>query len=382
MPSTALSVLDLSPVPAGGTAADALRHTVDLARRVEQFGYRRYWVAEHHLAAGVASAAPVVLIGQVAAATSVLRVGSGAVLVGHRTALSVVEEFGTLATLHPGRIDLGIGRSGPPRADATRGPAAPTPPPVGARVVDGLLIPAPFSYAHLATAPRYALATALLHQPGTQPPAFAGQLDDILALLRGDYRDTEGLDAHAVPGEGADLQVWLLGSSGGESARLAGARGLPFAANYHVSPATVLDAVEAYRAAFRPSAALAEPYLVVSADVLVADTDAEAHRLGSPYGHWVRSIRSGDGAIPYPSPEQAAALPWSDADRQLVADRVDTRFVGAPETVAARLRTLRDVTGADELLITTITHDHADRVRSYQLLAKEWAQSGDTGRAR
>ncbi|MFY1584917.1 LLM class flavin-dependent oxidoreductase [Micromonospora sp. WMMD734] len=382
MPSTALSVLDLSPVPAGGTVADALRHTVDLARQVEQFGYRRYWVAEHHLAAGVASAAPAVLIGQVAAATSVLRVGSGALLVGHRTALSVVEEFGTLATLHPGRIDLGIGRSGPPRADAAREPAASVAPPAGARVVDGLLIPAPFSYAHLAAAPRYALATALLHQAGARPPGFAGQLDDILALLRGDYRDADGLDAHAVPGEGVDLQVWLLGSSGGESARLAGARGLPFAANYHVSPATVLDAVTAYRAAFRPSAVLAKPYLVVSADVVVADTDAEARRLATPYGHWVHSIRSGVGAIPYPSPEQAAALPWTDADRQLVADRLDTRFVGAPDTVAERLRTLRDVTDADELLVTTITHDHADRVRSYQLLAKEWAQSGDTGRAR
>lgn len=174
--------------------------------------------------------------------------------------------------------------------------------------------------------------------------------------------------------------MWLLGSSGGESAQLAGARGLPFAANYHVSPASVLDAVAAYRAAFRPSATLAEPYLVVSADVVVADTDAEARRLATPYGPWVRSIRSGAGAIPYPSPEQAAALPWTDADRQLVADRLDTRFVGAPETVAERLRTLRDVTGADELLVTTITHDHADRVRSYQLLAKEWAQSGDTRR--
>ncbi|MEU8082461.1 LLM class flavin-dependent oxidoreductase [Micromonospora sp. NPDC049101] len=372
MPSTPLSILDLSPVPAGATVTDALHNTVDLARRAEQSGYHRYWLAEHHLAAGVASSAPAVLIGQVAAATSVLRVGSGAVQVGHRTALSVVEEFGTLAALYPGRIDLGLGRSGQRRIEAAQAVAAPAPPPVPARVVDGLLIPPPFSYAQVLTSPRFALSTALLHQPGAQPPPFAEQVADVLALLRGDYTDADGLDAHAVPGEGTDLQVWLLGSSGGESAQLAGALGLPFAANYHVSPSSVLDAVAAYRAAFQPSATLAEPYVVVSADVVVAETDDAARRLAAPYGPWVRSIRSGEGAMPFPSPEQAAALPWSEDDRQLVADRVDTQFVGAPGTVAERLRTLRDVTAADELLVTTITHAHTDRVSSYELLAKEW----------
>ncbi|MEU7611773.1 LLM class flavin-dependent oxidoreductase [Micromonospora sp. NPDC049204] len=372
MPSTPLSILDLSPVPAGGTVTDALRNTVDLARRAEQSGYHRYWLAEHHLAAGVASSAPAVLIGQVAAATSVLRVGSGAVQVGHRTALSVVEEFGTLAALYPGRIDLGLGRSGQRRIEAARESAAPAPPPVAARLVDGLLIPPPFSYASVLASPRFALSTALLHQPGAQPPPFAEQVADVLALLRGDYRDADGLDAHAVPGEGSDLQVWLLGSSGGESAQLAGALGLPFAANYHVSPSSILDAVAAYRAAFQPSATLAEPYVVVSADVVVAETDDAARRLAAPYGPWVRSIRSGEGAMPFPSPEQAAALPWTDDDRDLVADRVDTQFVGSPQGVAERLRTLRDVTAADELLVTTITHAHADRVSSYELLAKEW----------
>ncbi|MFG1836879.1 LLM class flavin-dependent oxidoreductase [Micromonospora sp. NPDC049175] len=372
MPSTPLSILDLSPVPAGGTVTDALRNTVDLARRAEQSGYHRYWLAEHHLAAGVASSAPAVLIGQIAAATSVLRVGSGAVQVGHRTALSVVEEFGTLAALHPGRIDLGLGRSGQRRIEAARESAAPAPPPVAARVVDGLLIPPPFSYAQVLASPRFALSTALLHQPGAQPPPFAEQVADVLALLRGDYADADGLDAHAVPGEGTDLQVWLLGSSGGESAQLAGALGLPFAANYHVSPSSILDAVAAYRAAFQPSPTLAEPYVVVSADVVVAETDDTARRLAAPYGPWVRSIRSGEGAMPFPSPEQAAALPWTDDDRDLVADRVDTQFVGSPPTVVERLRTLRDVTAADELLVTTITHAHADRVSSYELLAKEW----------
>ncbi|GGO32217.1 LLM class flavin-dependent oxidoreductase [Micromonospora parathelypteridis] len=372
MSPTPLSILDLSPVPAGGTVTDALRNTVDLARRAEQSGYHRYWLAEHHLAAGVASSAPAVLIGQVAAATSVIRVGSGAVQVGHRTALSVVEEFGTLAALYPGRIDLGLGRSGQRRVEAAREIPAPTAPPVEAQVVDGLLIPPPFSYARVLASPRFALSSNLLHQPGAQPPPFAEQVADVLALLRGDYTDADGLDAHAVPGEGSDVQVWLLGSSGGESAQLAGALGLPFAANYHVSPSSVLDAVAAYRAAFQPSDAFAEPYVVVSADVVVAETDDAARRLAAPYGPWVRSIRSGDGAIPFPSPEQAAALPWTDDDRELVADRVDTQFVGSAATVVDQLRTLQDVTTADELLVTTITHAHADRVTSYELLAKEW----------
>ncbi|MFY1701770.1 MsnO8 family LLM class oxidoreductase [Micromonospora sp. WMMA1923] len=373
MSSTPLSVLDLSPVPAGGTVGEALRNTIDLARRAEQFGYRRYWFAEHHFAPGVASAAPTVLIGQVAAATRHIRVGSGAVQLGHQTALTVVEQFGTLDALYPGRIDLGLGRSGQRRAEAARELAADAPPTaVEARVVDGLLIPPPFSFAKILATPRAALQAALLQQPGAQPPAFAEQVGDLLALLRGDYRDADGLDAHATPGEGADVQVWLLGSSGGESARLAGGLGLPFAANYHVSPATVLDAVRAYRTAFRPSATLAEPYVVVSADVVVASDDATARHLATPYGLWVHSIRSGRGAIPFPSPEQAAAHTWTQEDADLVADRVDTQFTGSPRTVTRQLRTLRDVTGADELLITTITHAHADRVDSYELLAKEW----------
>jgi alkanesulfonate monooxygenase SsuD/methylene tetrahydromethanopterin reductase-like flavin-dependent oxidoreductase (luciferase family) len=373
MSSTPLSVLDLSPVPAGGTVGEALRNTIDLARRVEQFGYRRYWLAEHHFTPGIASAAPAVLIGQVAAATSHIRVGSGAVQLGHQTPLAVVEQFGTLDALYPGRIDLGLGRSGQRRAEALRELTAGTSSaPREATVVDGLLIPPPFSFATLLASPRAALHAALLQQPGAQSPAFAEQIGDLLALLRGDYRDAGGLDAHATPGEGADLQLWLLGSSGGESAQLAGELGLPFAANYHVSPATVLDAVAAYRAAFRPSATLAEPYVTVSADVVVAPDDATARRLAAPYGLWVRSIRRGDGAMPFPSPEQAAAHPWTQEDLDLVADRVDTQFVGSPDTVARKLRTLRDVTSADELLVTTITHRHADRVSSYELLAKEW----------
>nr|WP_055501173.1 LLM class flavin-dependent oxidoreductase [Nonomuraea pusilla] len=380
-----LSVLDLAPIPSGGTAAVALRNTVDLARRAEALGYRRYWVAEHHFAPGVASSAPDVLVALLAAATSRIRVGSGAVQLGHRAPVSVVESFGLVDALHPGRIDLGIGRSGQRRAELAAGapapvPAAPVPAvpvravpvravPVRAvaRTVDGLLVPPPFDWTALARDPRLARQAALLQQPGAVTPAFAEQVDDVLAFLKGTH------EAHAVPGEGAGLEVWILGSSGGESARVAGERGLPFAANYHVSPATVLEAVDAYREAFQPSDLLAEPYVVVSADAVVAEDAATARELAAPYGVWVRSIRTGAGAPPFPTPEEAAAHAWTQDDLDLVRDRLDTRFVGSPREVADGLETLRRVTGADELLVTTVTHGHADRVRSYELLARAWA---------
>ncbi|MEU5089327.1 LLM class flavin-dependent oxidoreductase [Streptomyces sp. NPDC021356] len=369
---TPLGVLDLVPIPSGATAPDALRNSLDLARRAERLGYTRYWFAEHHLNPGVAGSSPAVLLALTAAATSTIRLGSGAVQLGHRTALSTVEEFGLVDALHPGRLDLGLGRSGGrPPAEPAAPPATATPV-VDGRAPNGLLIPPRFSFASLLGSPRLALQRRLLHLPGAEPQEYAEQLDDLLALLAGTYRSPEGVEAHAVPGEGADLQVWILGSSGGPSAREAGARGLRFAANYHVSPATVLEAVEGYRASFRPSDVLDKPYVSVSADVVVAEDDATARHLAAGYGLWVRSIRTAEGAIAYPAPEEARAQPWSDQDRALVRDRVDTRFVGSPARVADRLEQLQDATGADELLITTITHDHAARVRSYELLAREW----------
>lgn len=364
-----LSILDLAPITSGNTAADALRNTIDLAQRAERAGYRRYWLAEHHFAPGVAGSAPAVLIALVAAATATIRVGSGAVQLGHQTPLSVVEQFGLIDALYPGRIDLGIGRSGQRRAELAakaKAAAAPSDERPGPRTVDGLLIPPPFDFSKLVTHPQLAHYATLLQQPGAETPDFAGQIDDVLAFLNGTH------EARAVPGEGADLEVWILGSSGGQSAQVAGERGLPFAANYHVSPANVLQAVEAYREAFKPSDDLAEPYVVVSADVVVAEDEARARELAAPYGLWVRSIRTGSGAMPYATPEEAAAHVWTEADRELVADRVDTQFVGTPDQVAERLRVLRRVTGADELLVTTITHDHDDRVRSHELLAEAW----------
>ncbi|KQC40067.1 LLM class flavin-dependent oxidoreductase [Frankia sp. ACN1ag] len=388
-----LSVLDLSPRSEGASAGDALRNTLDLARRTEELGFHRYWLAEHHLVPGVVSSAPAVVIALVADATTRIRVGSGAVQMGHHTAVTVAEEFGTLAQIHPGRIDLGLGRpavdrlfapadgdgppsgsdqpaavsGGPVSGGAVSGGAAPG---RAATVVDGLLVPAP---------PRMRLNADRLRRQfalvGYRPGAgdeYGQQVRDIQAFLRGDYRTAEGEHLTVPAAEGADLQIWVLGSSPGASARTAGELGLPFVANYHVSPSSVLEAVQAYRDAFVPSESFDRPYVMVSADVVVGPDEDTAAELASPYGLWVLSIRSGQGARPFPSPAQAAAYPWTAEERTLVADRVETQFVGGPATVARKLETLRKVTGADELIITTIAHDHADRVRSYELLAGVW----------
>ncbi len=371
MATTPLAILDLVPIPSGSTAADALRNSIDLAQRAEQFGYARYWFAEHHLNPGVAGTSPAVVLALTAAETSSIRLGSGAVQMGHRTAISTVEEFGLIDALHPGRLDLGLGRSGgrPPQRGAGADPAVFGV--VDGRAPNGLLIPAPFSYEGVARSPRFALQRTLLQLPNAEPQDYAEQTDDILALLRGAYISPDGVEAHVVPGECAQVQVWILGSSGGQSAEVAGKRGLRFAANYHVSPATVLEAVEGYRACFQPGD-IDQPYVSVSADVVVADDEATARELAIGYGLWVRSIRSGSGAIEFPTPDEARRHAWTTEDRALVADRVDTQFVGSPKQVADKLEQLRDATAADELIVTTMTHDHADRVRSYKLLAEEW----------
>jgi alkanesulfonate monooxygenase SsuD/methylene tetrahydromethanopterin reductase-like flavin-dependent oxidoreductase (luciferase family) len=376
MTSTPLTVLDLVPITSGSTASEALRNSIDLARQAERLGYARYWFAEHHLNPGVAGTSPAVLLALTAGATSSIRLGSGAVQMGHRTALATVEEFGLLDVAYPGRFDLGLGRSGgrprEAKAPALVGGAAATV--VNGRTPNGLLIPPRFSVARLVGSPRFVLQKTLMQLPNAQSQDYTEQVTDVLALIAGTYRSADGEEAHVVPGEGAALQIWILGSSGGESAEVAGERGLRFAANYHVSPATVLEAVDGYRAAFKPSAALERPHVSVSADVVVADTERAARELTAGYGLWVRSIRTAEGAIQFPTPEQARRHQWTDDERSLVTDRVDTQFVGSPVQVADKLEQLRDATEADELIVTTITHDHADRVRSYQLLAEEWSR--------
>lgn len=375
-----LSVLELAIVPEGGSGADAVRQTVDLAADLDRLGYERIWFAEHHLAAGVASASPAVLAAAVAARTERIRVGSGAVLLSTTSPLIAAEQFGTIAALHPGRVDLGLGRAftpPPPGADddaAAQARASKPRPTAAPHVVDGLYVPGPPPVDFTDSALRERL---LAHKrvvgASRTPSSFRDELELVLGLRDGTYRDADGHLYTSPPVHGAAWDLWVLASSAGESARVAGELGLPIAANFHVSPATTLDTVAAYRAAFRPGV-LAEPYVVVSADVLVADTVERARDLARPFADWVLSIRTGsDGAIAYPEPSGTA--PWEDrpqAERDLVADRVDTRIVGDPETVVARLETLQRVTGADELLVTTETHDPADARRSFELLAQHW----------
>lgn len=362
---TPLSVLDLSPFGEGATPADGLRASIDLARRAEQLGYARYWLAEHHLNPGVAGAAPHVLLASIADATSTIRIGTAATIIGNYSALQVVEAAGVVSALHPGRFDIGIGRSGSTSSSQT----PPPPSELGDRTVDGLLLPAPRPFPF--DAARFVAQSRLLGRTPGDADRFEQDVHDVLALIAGTYTAPEGVPIHATPAEGQDIEVWLHGSTAGPSADLAGRLGLPFGANYHVAPTFVLDAVEAYRRAFRPGART-EPYVTVSVDVLVADTEAEARRLAAGYPRWVHSIRAGDGAIPYPEPTEALRHPLSPAELDLVGDRLSTQFVGSAEQVAERLEALRRVTDADELLVTTIAHDPADRERSYELLADVW----------
>jgi alkanesulfonate monooxygenase SsuD/methylene tetrahydromethanopterin reductase-like flavin-dependent oxidoreductase (luciferase family) len=371
-----LSVLDLAPISAGSDAGTALRNTIELAQQAEQWGFHRYWIAEHHFVA-VASASPAVLIGQIAAATNRIRVGSAAVQLGYTTAVAVVESFGMLEAFYPGRIDLGLGRSGQRRKEGQKARTPKEPrdprPPREWREVDGVVIPPPFDVRELLNLELLGATMSILQQPEAVSPDFAEQVGDIIALLDGSYQ-TGGFDVHAVPGERAGLTPWIFGSSKGQSAQVAGALGLPFVASYHITPATALEAIDAYRNAFRPSAALSRPYVVVSADIVVADDSATARHLASGYGHWVYSIRTGVGAMPYPDPDDCA--PLSEEQLAVVTDRIATQFVGDPGEVAERLQTLQRATGADELVITSVTHRHEDRLRSHELIAKRWGLTG------
>jgi alkanesulfonate monooxygenase SsuD/methylene tetrahydromethanopterin reductase-like flavin-dependent oxidoreductase (luciferase family) len=376
MTAVPLSILDLSPISAGSDAATALHNTIELAQHAERWGYQRFWLAEHHFVA-VASASPAVLIGQIAAATNRIRVGSAAVQLSHTTAAAVVETFGMLDAFYPGRIDLGLGRSAQrritdPKARST--PKSPDPEPSREwREVDGVVVPPPFDLRGLLGSGRVKATLSILQQPEAVAPDFADQLGDIMAMLAGTYA-VDGVALHAVPGEGAALTPWIFGSSKGRSAEVAGAQGLPFVASYHLTPSTALDAIDAYRDAFVPSRALARPYVVVSADIVVADDTATAKHLASSYGHWVYSVRAGGGAMPYPDPDECA--PLTDEQLAVVNDRVTTQFVGNPDEVADRLETLQRATGADELIITSVTYRQQDRLRSHELIAKRWGLTG------
>src|ERR1700731_737980 len=368
-----LSILDLAPISAGSDAATALRNTVELAQHAERGGFRRFWLAEPHLV-GVASSATAVLIGQIAAATNSIRVGSAAIQLGYTTPVAVVESFGMLEAFYPRRINLGVGR------DQRRETGfKPKPPSAKRRAprqwheVDGVVVPLPFDLRGLLDKDRGQATMGILQQPQAVAPGFAEQLADIIAMLDGTY-EVEGFDVHAVPGERSGLTPWIFGSTRGESAKIAGARGLPFVASYHITPATALEAIDAYRDAFVPSATCDRPYVVVSADIVVADDADTARHLAASYGHWVYSIRTGVGAVPYPDPDDCP--PLTDEQLPVVKDRLETQFVGNPDQVAERLSALQRVTGADELVVTSVTHRHEDRLRSHELIAKRWGLTG------
>jgi luciferase family oxidoreductase group 1 len=332
-----LSVLDLCPVPAGQSTAEALRRSVDLARHAEQLGFTRYWVAEHHNLPGIASAAPAVLAGQLAAATSAIRVGSGGVLLPNHPPLTVAEQFGTLEALHPGRIDLGIGRApGTDRetARALRRPADDRP-----------------------------------------PPDFPRQLAELQAYFAA--RNTAGHSPagnrariRAIAAEGNRPALWLLGSTG-YSAELAGRLGLPFAFAHHLSPASAANARPAlalYRAAFTPSETLRHPYSLLSVSVLCAEDAAAAHWLHGSTRLSTLRLKAGRPG-PLPTPEEAAITAYSNAEQTVIAEATAAHVVGDPPTVVRQLAELAAGTGVDELMVTTAAHDHAARLASYELLA-------------
>ena len=326
---TTLSVLDLATVAKGATPAEALADTTRLAGIVETLGYHRLWVAEHHGMPAVASSAPAVLVGHLADATTTLRVGAGGVMLPNHAPLVVAEQFATLEALHPGRIDLGLGRA--PGTDPATARALRRGADVGAR-----------------------------HFP-----------DDVVELIT--YLVDNGGPATTpapVPGRGYLPQVWLLGSST-FSAELAGLLGLPFSFAFHFAPALVDEAVARYRANFRPTGLLAEPHVMVAASVLCADTDDEARFLAGPSALTVLQLRTGR-LSPVVSPEEAADYPYTPDERALVQAATRDHVIGDPDTVHRGLTALVERTGADELMVSTRAHSLAARARSLTLVAGRW----------
>jgi luciferase family oxidoreductase group 1 len=323
-----LSVLDLAPVSEGSTVAEALANSVELARRTEALGFHRYWVAEHHNLPGIASSAPAVLIAHLAAATERLRLGSGGVMLPNHAPLVVAEQFGMLEALHPGRIDLGLGRA--PGTDQRTA---------------------------------YALRQSAQRMMADD---FPDQLLELVGYFEG---RVDGI--HAVPGEGSKPAIWLLGSSG-YSAQVAGMLGLPFAFAHHFSPRNTLPAVELYRSRFTPSQTLAEPYLMICTGVVCAPTDDEARFLFGSNRLSVRNLRLGTpGRLP--SPEEAAETELAPAEAAVVDEHTAGYIVGGPGAVRAGIERLLAETGAAELMVSTSTFRPAERLRSYDLVAGLYA---------
>lgn len=323
------SLLDLSPVSEGQEAADALANTVDLARAAERLGYHRYWLAEHHNMPGIASAATAVVIGHVAGATETIRVGAGGIMLPNHAPLVVAEQFGTLETLYPGRIDLGLGR-----------------------------------------APGTDMATArALRRHMTPEDSFPQDVVELLAYL-GDADDEARV--RAVPGAGTHVPVWILGSSL-FGAQLAAHLGLPYAFASHFAPAMLEEAMVTYRNTFRPSGWLARPYFMMAAGVCAAETDEEADYLRSSQVLAFARLRTGrPGKLPAPVGNLAEHVP--EAVRPQVEAALSCSAVGSPATVRTRLRELVETYRPDELMVTGMIHDHAARLRSFEIAAGALAE--------
>jgi luciferase family oxidoreductase group 1 len=326
-----LSVLDLAPVVAGSNSAQALGHSLELARRTEDLGYGRYWVAEHHNMPGIASSAPAVLIAHLAAGTDRMRIGSGGVMLPNHPPLVVAEQFGMLEALHPGRIDLGIGRA--PGTDQ--------------------------------------VTAAALRRTAAAMSAedFPQQLMDLLGFFSGNFPPGHPYRSiTATPGLGYSPSIWLLGSSG-YSAQVAGMLGLPFAFAHHFSAENTIPALRLYRETFRPSEVLEESYAMIGVSVLCAETDEHAQWLAGPGLLSFVRLRSGRPG-PFPTPEEAAAYQYTPGEKSIARSRMANQVIGSPETVRRGLDQLLADTGVDELMVTTMVHSHADRLRSYQLVAE------------
>jgi len=327
----ALSILDLSPVAAGSSGAVSLRNSLDLARLADGLGFTRYWVAEHHNLPSIASSAPEIMIGQIAAATARIRVGSGGVMLPNHAPLMVAERSKVLEALFPGRIDLGIGR-------------APGTDPVTS----------------------YALRR---RQDADSDDDFLERFQELLLFETNAFPEGHPFrSVRAMPQDVALPPIWLLGSSG-YSAQLAAMVGAGFSFAHHFAEHDAVAAMLSYRDRFKPSPARATPYAILACAAVCADSDAEAERLAATIDlNFVR--RSRGEYLPLESPQEALAYPYSPAERGLIARNRARLFVGTQATVLARLREMIDATKADEVMVTTMIYDHAARRHSYELLAE------------
>ena len=325
MLSVPLSILDLAPVCAGSTPAEALANSVDLARRAEGWGYKRFWLAEHHSITGIASAATAVVICHVAEATKSMRIGAGGIMLPNHAPLMVAEAFGTLETLFPGRIDLGLGRA--PGTDQ-------------------------------------ATARALRRTLNSDPDAFPRDVMELLAYFK---PVREGQVVQAVPGAGLNVPVWILGSSL-FGAQLAAALGLPYGFASHFAPAQLMEALAIYRERFQPSEYLAEPYVLAGLNVFAADTDDEAKYLMTSMQQAFINLRTGrPGPLPEPVEDLEARL--GPQELQILQHTLACSVVGGPAAVMAGLDDFVARTGVNEVMLTCQMHDHAKRLRSFEIAA-------------